>query len=218
MADIQHTQIIFLRGPRQNLPEQLSPGEIGFATDDGTLVIGNDPQYGQPHYGRETFPYRNIEILTEKSVEKFRHLHGDRMREGMDYDYYSILLQPDRVSWTSVLVDHDGEYTEYMFEVEEAITAFIDYTVAENTSGEPIRSGQMILWYEGGELNLSDRASHARDRSLMFPANYDPRGIYERVQFRFQRSDDGQYLVFQYRNLSFDYLLMQFRVSRPRNG
>ena len=80
MTDTRETKIIFLRGQRVDLPEQLETGQIGFVTDGGNIVIGSDVRYGHANYDRTVFPHRNIEILTEQSTGILEKMHGDRMR------------------------------------------------------------------------------------------------------------------------------------------
>ena len=55
------------RGPASDLPNPtLDDGEFGFTTDTGRLFIGQEsPTNGQPNYNRVTFPYQNVEVITE---------------------------------------------------------------------------------------------------------------------------------------------------------
>ncbi len=220
MPDINNSKIIFLRGEKGDLPEQLDSGELAFTTDDGTLVIGSDGRFGQANIDRTEFPYRNIEVLTERSEETFAKMHGDRMREGTEYDYYECRLEPDRLAWTPVLIDNDGEYTPYRIEILNSVSMFVDYTVTENELGEPIRDGQLIVWQHSalGNINsaqFTDKSSMPRERNLTNPSNYDPRQVFEKVKFNFRISDDARFLEFEYKNYTFDILCLQFRVSRP---
>ena len=45
----------------------LDAGEIAFTNDSGRMFVGPDQSVGNPNFQRTTFPYQNIEILTEVS-------------------------------------------------------------------------------------------------------------------------------------------------------
>ncbi len=69
VAQVQVTKIQMRRGPASDLPNPtLDDGEIGFTTDLGRLFIGQvSPTLGQPNYNRATFPFQNVEVLSENS-------------------------------------------------------------------------------------------------------------------------------------------------------
>jgi hypothetical protein len=81
MPTIQISQIILRSGPSVDLPGAptsltplafgpgLEPGEAAFMTDTGRIYIGHDPSQGQPNFQRAVFPYQNIEVLTENSLD-----------------------------------------------------------------------------------------------------------------------------------------------------
>ena len=102
-------QIILRRGPAFDLPgkpiklfprqwsEPLDEGELAFASDQGRMFIGTDPAKGLKQSNRLQFPYQNNEIIGENSVDAFADLHGERMREGDERDYYSAPMYPTSV-------------------------------------------------------------------------------------------------------------------------
>lgn len=79
MATVQISKIQLRRGPASDLPGQpsgtppsfpagLDDGELGFTTDTGRLFVGQvTPVNGMPNYKRQSYPYQNIEVLTENS-------------------------------------------------------------------------------------------------------------------------------------------------------
>jgi len=72
MAIIQISKIQHRTGANVDLP-QLSEGELGFATDDQKLYIGNDPILHPPANNSTT---TQVEILTEVSTLQYAKLEG----------------------------------------------------------------------------------------------------------------------------------------------
>jgi hypothetical protein len=72
MAIIQISKIQHRTGANVDLP-QLSEGELGFATDDQKLYIGNDPILHPPANNSTT---TQVEILTEVSTLQYARLEG----------------------------------------------------------------------------------------------------------------------------------------------
>lgn len=72
MAIIQISKIQHRTGANVDLP-QLSEGELGFATDDQKLYIGNDPILHPPSNNSTT---TQVEILTEVSTLQYAKLEG----------------------------------------------------------------------------------------------------------------------------------------------
>ncbi len=211
------SKIIFKNGEKLDLPTELEAGEFGFAIDDGSLVIGSDGRYGQPQHARTEYPYKNIEVLTELTDQTFAKMHGDRMREGINYDYYYSELDADKLAWSDVRVEIEGEYFPYIISVDDGVTLFIDYAVTDGTSGTPIRDGQLIVWYDDAmnAPTFTDRSSQPRDKYLTAPANYDARDVFNQIKFRFLLSQDHSEIRMQYKNYLFENATLQFKVSRP---
>lgn len=74
MAVVQISRIQHRRGNRDELPESLAEGEIGFAKDTGEIFLGapnlDKIQYRKPGAAKPggIFPYSNIRLLTEFDV------------------------------------------------------------------------------------------------------------------------------------------------------
>ncbi len=218
MSDIEITKIVVLRGLGADLPETLDPGELAFATDQGRLFVGHEPTVGQPQFQRTTYPYQNIEILTENSIDTFAKMHGDRMREGGGPDYYSANLSAN-TGWENVKLDRDGTLIDYRIPDIYTVSAIIDYA-ATALNGETIRSGTMTLHHfeeDNVAPRLVDHGVAARDMSLTGPANLDARQVYGRVYLRFAVAGPitARYLVLQYRNFTVNPINLRFKVSRP---
>lgn len=219
MADIQITKIIVLRGKSADLPHDLDPGELAFSTDEGRVFIGCDPVSGQPQFDRLTFPFRNIEVLTENSTALFAKMHGNRMREGGGLDYYDARLEAYQPDWVDVSVFRDGELDGYRIYDISSVSAMIDYSVTDD-EGQPLRMGDMQLTHYAsfeGEPYLADNGMVRRDLTLLDEMNYDPEQVYGLVKFRFKVEGpvNAQYLVFQYINMSNGILNFRFKISRP---
>lgn len=219
MADTIITKIRVRSRASADLPEALDVGEPAYSTDEGRMFIGSDPSVGQPQYNRTTFPYQNIEILTENSTELFNKLHGDRMREGGGVDYYSASLLPMRYQWTSVIIPRDGTPEEYRIHDIASVAAFIDYAVAD-TNGVPVRMGRMQLTHfdeHEAAPHLMDNGMVRRNLALTYPANGSAQQVAGKVQFRFKVAGpiNARYLAFQYRNISDTWANLRFKVSRP---
>ncbi len=232
MAEIEYKKIILRRGPAADLPGEpilgdpptfttgLDAGEMAFATDEGRLFIGVDPEEGQPTFERTEFPYQNIEILTENSTGAFSSMHSLRMREGGGDDYYKATLTDDSEEWVVLNIYRNGATHQYRIEDVSTVMAYIDYAVSRNDDGTPVRIGQMIVtYYADSELapQLVNESYMTRDLSLITPNDYDPTMVFDLIDFRFVVGGTGtnRYLGMQYKNMSGEALNVAFKVSRP---
>jgi len=96
MAIIQISRIIHRTGANVDLP-QLSEGEVGFATDERKVYIGNDPLLHPPADGNTT---TQTEILTEVSTLNFAKVDGSA----------NTTLNIDSVQEGQVLAVKDGAW------------------------------------------------------------------------------------------------------------
>lgn len=78
MSVVQISRIQHRRGLSTDLPDALNEAELGFALDTGQVFIGA-PSFA-PIATRSTFPYQNIELLTEFSVNNL-------LQESIQYTY-----------------------------------------------------------------------------------------------------------------------------------
>jgi hypothetical protein len=232
MPTIQVSQIVLRSGPAIDLPgaptslspltfpEGLLPGELAFMTDTGMLFVGHEPTIGQPNFDRTTYPYRNIEVLTENSTSSLERIIGGATKEERDFAYHEVALPEHNTDWENVILPRQGdENFAYRFPYTLYAAAIIDYAAyAEN--GTPIKIGQLTVRHYEGELEPSviDEASVSRRMNLIGDAASRPEDVYTQVDFRFVVAGpiNGRYLLFQYKNRSGGVVDLRFKVSRPK--
>lgn len=232
MPTIQVSQIVLRSGPSADLPgapSSLSPltftegllaGEMAFMTDTGAIYIGHSPTSGMPNYNRTTFPYRNIEVLTETSTSTLQRIIGDATKEEGDFAYHQTNLIHHTSDWEDVILPREGDETySYRLEVSGFVAATIDYACYDS-DGAPVKMGQLQVRYIDGELepNLIDEASVMRRMDLLDPQASQAEDVYTQVDFRFLVDGpiEGRYLTFQYKNRTGDVVDFRFKVSRPK--
>ncbi len=216
MAIVDITKIRLLRGPSADLPFQLDDAELAFTNDDGRLFVGfsGDSVIAT----RDVYPYSNLEILTENSLELFANLHGARMKEGGGSDYYSAVLNQSNKNWQAVHVLRDGTWFNYAIAEIDNVTAFLDYAIYTD-SGETIRLGHStIRHYDGNEAEpfLEDGMVAGRDLDALL--QLEPPEVFQRVDLRFRVAGplNAPYLLFEYRNPLSEAVNLRFKVSRPK--
>lgn len=208
MADIKISQIQLRRGPQDDLPGAptslqpltlapgLAEGEMGYGTDTGRLFIGHAPLAGQPNHQRATFPYQNVEVLTENSLDTLRRMVGQITRETRGEAFLAATLPGDG-QWRDVLVGNP--LRAYGFPVA-SFAAEITYALA-TASGVAKRIGTLRVVHPGGGA-----APTLADESLKVPATND-------VAFRLSHvGGDVPRLVLQGRNASGEGNRLLFRV------
>lgn len=232
MPTIQVSQIVLRSGPAIDLPgapsslspltftEGLLPGELAFMTDTGMLFIGHEPSVGQPNFDRVTYPYKNIEVLTENSTGTLERIIGSATKEERDFAYHQVSLPHHTTDWENVILPRQGD-ENYAYRIPYSVyaAATIDYA-AFTVTGVPIKMGTLTLRHFEGEPEPSviDEASVARRMDLTGPDAVDPESVYLQVEFRFVVSGpvDGRYLQFQYKNRTGGVVDLRFKVSRPK--
>ncbi len=216
MAIVDITKIRLLRGLSSDLPSHLDDAELAFTTDDGRLFVGysGDPEIAS----RGTYPYSNLEILTENATDLFAEMHGARMKEGGGSDYYSAVLNQSNKSWQAVQVLRDGTWFNYAIAEIDNVTAFLDYAIYTN-AGETIRLGHStIRHYDSNEAEpfLEDGIVAGRDLDALL--QLEPPQVFQRVDLRFRVAGplNAPYLLFEYRNPLAQAVNLRFKVSRPK--
>jgi hypothetical protein len=230
---IQITKIQLRRGPERDLPgapSSLSPltftpglaeGEIAFTNDSGRVFIGHNPNTGNANFRRTTFPYQNIEVLTENSPDTLVRLLDTALRSRETGYFPSVTLEPsnpnDDSMWGTVTFPTDGGYVPFRIDHPGAAgiaAAEITYFVFDENL--PVRQGHLMIISNGSvaEPLLSDS-------STMLPsvdANADPSRALGLIRFRAAIAGtlSDLYLALQYRNTSDTPLRMVFRIERPR--
>jgi hypothetical protein len=232
MPTIQISQIILRSGPSVDLPGAptsltplafgpgLEPGEAAFMTDTGRIYIGHDPSQGQPNFQRAVFPYQNIEVLTENSLDTLQRLIGMATKEEGDFAYHIATLPTHTSDWEYVVVPRPGD-EDYIYRLpfSDGVCATIDYA-AYDADFKPVKMGTLtIRYFTGeGEPTICDEATVKRKTGLLEPEVYQPEEIYKQVDFRFivDGPVGARYLAFQYKNRAGSVLSLRFKTSRPK--
>ncbi len=232
MPFIQISQIILRAGPSDDLPgaptsfnpltfpEGLAKGEMAFADDTGRIFIGHDPSQGQPQFNRATFPYQNIEVLTENSTDTLSAMIGSTVKEAGNESFYEAALPTQTTDWSGVVVPRVGD-SNYVYRLpySDSVAAQIDYTVFD-ADLKPIKVGTLSVTYFVGEAEpqvIDDAMINRRD-DLLDPEVYQAGSVYSFVDFKFivDGPTGARFLSFQYKNHTTDVLSLRFKTTRPR--
>ena len=233
MAIIQISKIILRKGLSTDLPGApisvspptfapgLDAGELAYATDLGRLFLGHSPTEGQPQYNRLQFPYRNIEVLTENSVETLRKIISDYVRETDQTAYYNADLPVHVTEWENVSIDRNGSAYAYRIEGISQVSVIIDYVVTDSDNGLPVKVGHLFVSYNEAleiEPQVVDECESFRRTDLLEPDFYDSASLFDQVSFKFTVAGplNARYLLFQYKNRTSSMLNLRFKVSRPK--
>ncbi len=181
----------------------LEKNEIVFTKDTGRMFVGHDPEIGQSNFRRTTFPYQNVEVLTELSVDRFNTMVGGyRRAEGDESYFYSVL--PASSSMTPVILPLVDDPT-HVFRLEDvtSLAATFDYA-GFNSAGKPVKMGQLRLLYGTGvgSPTCVDNGTDLGASLLTFTASI-------------AGSVGSQYLVVNYQYTGTGNLTLRFRVTRP---
>lgn len=186
--------------------EGLDVGEIGFATDTSRLFIGASQTVGQVNYQRTTFPYQNIEVLTETSPV-IPQVVGAAFKNLSAYGFYSASLGPSS-SWSTVAgaPSLTGE-----------ICAKMEYFAFNSSTEEPLRQGtQRILATSGASQAtvLDDSVSTLSAYTVAPPA--PPLTPTIATTFGFQFIRNGSNFTMQYVNNLSATILLFFAFAAPQ--
>ena len=232
MPTIQISQIILRAGPAIDLPGAptsfspltfapgLAAAEMAFMTDTGRLFIGHEPSQGQPTYKRLTYPYQNVEVLTENSIDTIQRLVGATIKEQGEFAYNISALPTHTTDWENVILPRPGDDTYvYRLPYSDGICATIDYA-AYADDGSPVKMGTLTVRYFAGEAepSISDDATVRRRTGLLDPEVHQAEEVFQQVDFRFVVAgpSNAHYLAFQYKNRAGSVLSLRFRTSRPK--
>lgn len=121
MAVLQISKIIIKSGLSTDLPNALSEGELGFATDTGELFIGA-PNLSKISYREQTstsdgiYPYQNVKLMTEFDFPK-----------AITGDYYT------QSPLMTVVIPNNSEST-LMYSCDENLnTCFLNYSMVDSS-------------------------------------------------------------------------------------
>lgn len=157
----QYSVIILWNDSEANLPgaptsldpltfgPALETGELVFTKDTGRMFVGHDPIMGQPNYERTSFPYQNVEVLTENSTAKVGQMFGAYLRDENSNSFYYASL-PSSASMAPITVTvGDAAPQEYTFPDVGSLAIEMEY-VAFNSNGKPIKMGKVRVMHGEG--------------------------------------------------------------------
>lgn len=228
---IQISKIQLRRGPEEDLPGApssvnpiiLKPGldiaEMAFSTDTQRIFIGTNPAQGNPNFERTSFPYQNIEVLTEFSTTANQNIYDDQTRDVQSAFIASSTLASTS-TWTNVPIpDPDDNTLTTTFQIDLSAAGGangrIEYFLFDETLSvtTPMRSGVMTI-----SSNPSSTPSLTDDYTSSLPANAsgDPVTTYGGVAFMATTvsTSGGNTIILQYQNLSAYNPIMMFRIDR----
>ena len=237
MAVIQISKIQLRRGLYSEVqPENLSPGEMGFALDEGRLFIGTDPDITGVWSERELPPYDAVEVLTETSIETFARMF-DRLHrtlgpvglaEGIAFTRRPYLEAELAIasSWTTVQVKRadagtglyeTGQFENLILAQDASVGAVVTYFLMDDEN--VVRSGTLTVLHDG---SVTSDVARVIDESLAYPkiaGNGTPILVSQLfttgVQFRALREGNeeaGYTISLEYKNTEAVAYTMQLRV------
>lgn len=226
MTVMQASKIQMRRGPEIDLPgapSSISPlvfeqgldiGELGYGTDTGRLFVGFNPSVGSPLYNRITFPYRNVEVLTELSTDALGRHFNVSSREIGAGAYNRSTLQPN-TDWAPVMVDRSSVMRAYQFD-GATLAAVVELFIFDDDL-TPLRNTTMRLLASRNEnealMACSDLVLDAPETEIV-----DGEATYlDSVEFRAVRAGSlvQPFFRFEYRNFGAEPVTLAFSVRRP---
>ena len=208
------TKLLLLRGASADLT-MLDEAEFAYTQDQGRLFVG------QTAYGdilaRETFPFANLEVLTENSTEVFSGMHGSRIQSSKPEDYYVAKITPSGSNWAPVEIIQDGVTTPYIVNDITNVMITIDYALHEMI-GPVVRMGKLQLRHFQHFSNPREPMLEDQSVAQRNPGSYDPRIAFVQTclfRFRVVHPISAPVMVFEYRSTGTEVLSLRFKVSRP---
>ena len=212
---VQLSKIQLRRGTASDLPGApitLSPlvfaaglddGELGFTTDTGRLFIGqNSPTNGMVNYQRTTFPYQNIEVLTENSSGS---VYQTMMADNQAGYFVSVPLTITASYLNLQTFDINNVAHDFHMEIAGNVNAVVYYFVF-GSNGAATRQGVLhIVWN-----NLMVGAPVCTDSPVVAV------GVTGNLQWT--ATLIGGHVVIQYINQTGDTPTVCFRIDRPTIG
>lgn len=194
----------FLKGV---FSKPLDEGELAFGTDEGRFFVGSNPDRGMRQSQRLAFPYQNVEIIGENSVDAFARVHGDRMREGDAMDYHTAGLPPTFGQWRALTFSGGETYDV----IAPHANIFQHYTIHDER-GRRIRHGVLTCQYvEGSPPDTLDEADVIRSDNYDPPV-HDPYTVLGKLGFRYTAIGGG--VRFEYRNANDNTYRILWRSSK----
>jgi hypothetical protein len=226
---VQYSKIQIRRGPAAELPgvppsmgappsPGLDIGEFGYTSDTGRLFIGIDPTTGLPQLVRTTFPYDNVEVLTENSTDALLANFDQNLQ---DVQTAFIISDPLAYATTAapVTVTTPSESTvtfKISLPVGNPGQAQIFYHLFDPNStpaNNPVKTGILKVMYGNGSLppSMTDCGTAFNNPSY---GGVDPNVAYGGVQFIATYDSGSSSVILQYINVTSTVPVMCFRIER----
>ena len=200
-APISQSPIAFSKG--------LDIGEMALTTDTNRVFIGADPAIGNANYDRVSFPYQNVEILTETSpiIETLVQRY---IADISATAFHTASLAANVTAWTDITTG-----TAPFEMIGATVSATIEY-FAFDTNAVPVKQGTLKILHAGGSAQIVfiDDSISARRTDITGASAYDPSIATDELIFQAYKNGDGAYRI-QYQNLSTLGNKLMFRVTRP---
>lgn len=215
---VQVSKIQLRRGPESDLPGaplSLSPlaftpglddGELGFTDDTGRLFIGQtSPTNGIISYQRSTFPYQNIEVLTENTPpDVIQASYADNQAGFLT----SVPLTASPSYLNLQTFDAAGGTHDFYVDISGNANAVIEYFVFAS-NGDATRQGVLNIVWNADMV----AAPHCVDTAMV--------AVGEPSDLQWTATLVGsmplQHVVVQYINQTGDTPTVFFRIDRPNN-
>lgn len=220
MATVSITKIQLRRGNASDLPgvpTSMSPlmfsagldeGELGYTVDSGRLFVGigtDTPGSGMPNYRRSTFPYQNIEVLTENSPAAA--IFGSAFSDNQTAYIKSVaLVQTTTFQNLQVVSVATNTPQDYHLDVTGVGASANVYYFMFDSSNNPIRQGRLtVLW---NTTMITTPLCTDEAQTLV--------SLYGNLQWQaaLTGSSGNQHVVLQYINQTGDTPTVYFRVDR----
>ncbi len=149
----------------------IDTSEFMFMTDTGRLVMGADPNHGNPNNSREYFPYAYIEVLTEFSPrmkELFQLYHRS---QGITSFYFPVLIPPNSTNFQVQARSVDGGLPQDILPFENFVSTAIEYLAVTATTS--IKNGVLRMLGTGSGIAFNDQ-SGLSSTILSFNVIYNP--------------------------------------------
>lgn len=232
MPVIQISKIQLRRGAFLDLTQDsLDAGEMAFATDEGRLFIGPDPDQTGSWSVRDTPPYNNIEVLTETSLETFARLF-DRLHRTMGpvglvegagtFDrkpFLEATLAANTTAWTPVDIARinqstglfDGATEELVLMKSDSGAALVEYFILD--TGAVLRTGLLKVLHTG----VTNDVALMSDECVSYRGNTSSAVLISTlisgVEFRAVRATDGETRIrLEYKNANTSSYTLQLRA------
>ena len=232
---VQYSKIQLRRGLAAELPgipnsgstvptQGLDIAELGYATDTGQLFIGltdaANPTIGQglPQLTRATFPYDNIEVVTENSnlflQTSFDIRAQDVQTAFVASDPFVINNVSNTNDWSNVSVSSTIFVISLANNPGNAQIQYYLFDPNSTPSGNPVKTGMVKVTYNNNSTTPSMTDTGTAFQRLD-ESTTDPNVAFGSIQFR--GLVFGNAVTLQYRNITNITPVMYFRVERA-NG